>query len=239
MILLPNLNCNLTISKQSAHLVLNKQQNVDFNIIVQTPYSLNDNCYTNNDVDVYLHLSNIDHIPFDTVKQLSQLYFNKNDPRSLLFHGSFDVRIKAAYDTMMCILDDISKMDDKVLTYNIASSDYYNIYVRAEHGERIINNILSYGVADSDEWRLAKWGCKLNADNTLIHEDESDPDILFISFNTSWRPPTMWLKALSDRNVNFECTWSDESDIKGIYRSIDGEFTLDEFNANIDLTKGL
>ena len=224
----------LTMAKADSHLVLNKEQCVDFNILVRMPPSLNTESSTDGNTDVYLYLSNRNQIPLDAMKQTSsaQHYFNADSNPFVLscLKRTFNEKIEAAHMSSKKLLDTINSMPPETLAQNLANNDYYNIDARVKHGETIFRNEIDYGAPTWYEWSLQNWGCKWNASKTHVEDANDDPNsgMITISFDTPWSPPEAWLKSLSARNIDFRCDWHEESGYEGIYRSTSGEFTSED-----------
>lgn len=95
-------------------------------------------------------------------------------------------------------------------------------------GKRILFNILNYGVPTWYEWHLEHWGCKWNACNSEISEDESDEEDIIVYFETPWGPPTEWCQALAKLGVDFYLDWEEEQGYRGEIYGYNGEYGEEE-----------
>ena len=73
-----------------------------------------------------------------------------------------------------------------------------------ENNQELIDK---YGSDNWYDWRWSNWGCKWNASETMIPEDED-----IIEFTTPWAPPINWLQTLSRKypGKKFRIQFADE-----------------------------
>lgn len=95
-------------------------------------------------------------------------------------------------------------------------------------GKRILFNVINYDAPTWYEWRCEHWGCKWNACNSEISEDESDEEDIIVNFETPWGPPTEWCQALARMGVDFYLDWEEEQGYRGEIYAYDGEYGEEE-----------
>lgn len=91
-------------------------------------------------------------------------------------------------------------------------------------GQRILLNIINYGVPTWYEWHRKYWGCKWNACNSEIIKDESDEKEIVVCFETPWCPPIAWCQALAKMGIDFHLVWEEEQGFHGEIYGHDGEY---------------
>lgn len=69
--------------------------------------------------------------------------------------------------------------------------------------------VSKYGHDNWYSWRLANWGCKWDADESIFYKQGDD---WIISFSTPWEPPTEFMKKLSEQfdKITFILQFADE-----------------------------
>ena len=218
---MPNWVSNtLGIKKEDAKHILNKDGNVDFNIICPMPESLDvpSGSHMEEAIAVYLY------------KQRNAKTEIKNILRKDINLDMYkDLRDKyPRYDSKKCIEEFIEKLEkdfkktienDKTSTY---SAGYYKFSSLEELGKTYVENKEKYGSYDWYNWRCDNWGCKWNASDTSVEEINIDnEEILSIHFDTPWSAPVEFLEKLSEKCV-FYLEWVEEQGFHGeIY--YDGE----------------
>lgn len=196
---MPNYCWNtLKLNKKYRDLVVDKEGNVDFNIILPMPEGLNVESGSNNDTDIYVYLSERNNIALNAVR---------HNPLSNLIDNSFSN-------------DWIAEICLRVTNYSRKQMD--EAYKR---GKILIHNYLIYGATTWYDWCKKNWGTKWNAWNTDISDNCGDT--LYIHFTTAWCPPEGWLEELRKKVVPYELEWEEEGGYAGSYKC-NGIFTTSE-----------
>lgn len=81
---------------------------------------------------------------------------------------------------LLIALDALAK-DVGVEPFHFDESDPHNLTSIVDYGERIIENVITYGHATWYEWSIATWGCKWDC-------SYADVDGEYICFQTPWNP---------------------------------------------------
>ena len=93
-----------------------------------------------------------------------------------------------------------------------------------------------YGATDWYDWSITNWGCKWDACDIDIQEDEQD--YLFLSFSTPWAPPMDFYKNLAnDYKVEIYASYTEEGmEFCGKFETLvkDGEVYISEDYRNTD-----
>ena len=204
---MPNWCSNeLRIDKKYKDKLVNKENKVDFSILIPMPESLQVEAGSSNDTDMYVYLSN------KFAKSVNDV---KKDPHSKLINNSFSN-------------DWIQEVYDRLKKENLSK---YNINESYKRGKVLIDNYDTYGAINWYEWAWANWGVKWNANTTDIEEDE---DELVLYFDTPWGPPSGWLEKLAEKKIPFELDWEEEGGMRGrISANENGEITDEELEPEI------
>lgn len=178
---------------KDAKYILDKDENVDFNIVVPRPKSLDVVSGSSNDYAIYVYLSNKMLIPLPDVKKM---------PESSLIKNSYSKDwIEEIYQRLQ---------NPEVTNKNI--DDYY------DEGEILVTNYHKYGYTTWYDWNCNNWGCKWNASETFKNIDENGKTVY--GFSTPWGPPHQWLEALAKKHIKFTCEWIEEQGYHGIFTSV-------------------
>lgn len=99
-------------------------------------------------------------------------------------------------------------------------------------GKALYECIKEYGYHDWYYWRCANWGCKWNAYDTEIYDDDQ------ISFLTAWSPPEPYIKKLSETypDKRFHLMYCDEfiGNFAGEQVYLNGEVIEERYAEGLD-----
>ncbi len=199
--------------KKYSDLILTENENgkkeVDFNIVIPMPKSLEIEESSQNDPDIYIYISE------KLTKSLDDV---KKDPRSGLIHNMFNE-------------DWISEIHRR-----ITQSEEYSVEEKLiqsyERGKLLVENYEKYGATTWYNWCCNNWGVKWNASDTEIIDDDT------ISFTTPWGPPDGWLDALTQKDVPFTLDWEEEGGDSGSYTSDGKTLEKGYYHYDLDWLRG-
>ena len=165
----------------------------DFNKVIKMPHDLEIEFSTKSDKALVLYMTFID----PEVK-----YYGKEEDKVskkdwikfynlIKDHMLINRNLTANKDELKEILNSYKDEENKLLNL----------------GKLQINNILNYNAINWYEWSIDNWGCKWNASNLKIKEDEK-----IILFDTPWAPPIPVMLEVSKQNpdVKIALLYSDE-----------------------------
>lgn len=141
-------NNSLTIDAEYRNKIINKDEEVDFNIVLPMPESLYVESGSSNDFDMYIYLSD---------KMLKSLDEVRKNPLSNLIENQFSK-------------DWLKEISERVMEYAKENPD--RIELSYQRGSILINNYKNYGAITWYEWCNKVWGVKWNASDSYI-ENES------------------------------------------------------------------
>lgn len=197
----------MTVSHQYHDKILNNKNEVDFNIILPMPESLNIDSGSMNNSDMYMYLSKKNTVSYSEVRlnaDVNIILKNKNIFRT-------------AEKELECCLSEVRSL--------ISSGSEEEINKSYKSGRTLVENYKNYGYLTWYEWCNSVWGTKWNALNTDVANDD------VITFDTAWGPPVGWLEKLISLGVPFEFSWEEEGGLYGKYVS-DGK-TLEETESGV------
>jgi hypothetical protein len=177
---------SLAIRKQDKDYVINKNGEVDFNLVCPMPKSLDVTNEAQNPYAIYLYLSLKDGKTVTLEKM-------QENPLAITLLGKGMIKQ---------IRDDLNDF----LAENLM--DAAQLY---QEGKVLVENYEKYGATDWYDWSCMNWGCKWNAGTVGIEEDG---DILNIRFDTPWSPPREYLQALG-KKIPFYLEWLEEQGLHG------------------------
>lgn len=183
--------------------VLNRQGEVDFNLVAKIPSSL-ENAEESSSIpyDVLAYISG------KGKKTLDELL---TDPTAMtLFRYIVDAqKVISPHDTM--------KRADDYIRMLIVHNSCENVKRLEEHyaaGQILSDNFMKYGCMTWYDWTNANWGCKWNASDTQIAYSPKK-DLMYISFSTPWTAPVDWAQRLCQKNISFNIEWIEETGYHG------------------------
>lgn len=190
---MPNwVNNFLSIQTKDLDKVVNKKNEVDFNILVPMPKEL-EHTIAGGNVDKCMEYYRFKQAHPHSVKKLEQM-------KSEIIHNRED-------------------KTDKLHIFNEKTRQYDTVYDTIENVGKFYCELQEkYGVHDWYEWHCQNWGCKWNASDTSINEPYSIDGVEFvdIQFSTPWGPPAGWIETLS-KEIPFYLAWEEEQGYRGIY----------------------
>lgn len=191
---MPNWVSNmLTVSNEHRSKIINDNNEVDFNIAVPMPESLNCDSGSTNAPAIYAYLS---------LSNTRDLYDMKKDEfvKKLLKdkYLSDEQAIESAYNLYRKTIDKQPEQND----------------ILYKEGQILVENFRNYGYTTWYEWCWDKWGCKWNASNIEIGSVDKENKIK-IQFSTPWSPPLGWLKTLCKAGIPFYLEWIEEQGYHG------------------------
>lgn len=205
---MPNWCRNTMIVDKKYHdLIINKEGEVDFNVILPMPEELEVQCGGFNSRDIYMYLSKKNSVAHSAVLEMPQA----KAMAERLFTRSLE---KEAEQALKEVMDLIAKNNNSTVSKEVNNS--YN------EGKKLVNNYINYGCTTWYEWRCRTWGTKWNAHTSRVSDKE-------IVFHTPWGPPAGWLDKLASKGVPFALNWSEEGGTFGELKS-DGK-TITETNS--------
>lgn len=186
---------------------------VDFEQAVPMPTSLDIKSSSDNDYQLYFYLSErLTLTKEQIIEKVEKLGFGLKIDN--IFSNAFSDNWFAE------IAERAEKRAPKM------SDSEMDIFVK--NGETLIFNLINYGVCSWYDWRCIHWGCKWNACNSEISEQESDEEDVVVYFETPWGPPTAWCQALARLGVDFSLDWEEEQGYRGEIYGCDGEYGEEE-----------
>ncbi len=185
----------LAISNEHRSKIINDKNEVDFNIAVPMPESLNCDSGSMNAPAIYAYLSRSNTIDLYDMKKdefAKKILKNKYRP------DSAEEEIEFAYNTYRKMIEGHPEQND----------------ILYKEGQVLVENFRNYGYTTWYEWCCDKWGCKWNAGDITIGDVDKE-NKLKVRFHTPWSHPTGWLKALCDAGVPFYLEWIEEQGYHG------------------------
>lgn len=201
---MPNYCTNkLTVNKSAKNLIINKHKEVDFNILLPMPETLNitEGSVMEEAIAVYEYKANRNYKPL--YELMSERGYSDN-PESYVSQLEFDYAKRKALDTI-----------NNGTTYE--KKYCFNLYTL---GRTYVENKQKYGYYTWYDWCCKTWGTKWNAWGTVIEEDG---DNLVITFTTAWCPPENWLLELATKVDYFNLDWDEEGGYYGNIYADHGE----------------
>ena len=190
---MPNwVNNKLRVEKKYLNQIINNERNIDFNIAIPMPESLNVRSGGTNDSAMYVYLSNRMTLPLSEVDKI---------PESSLISNCFSRNW-------------LAEIHDRLLNKSKTTEEIDELY---KEGKILISNFRNYGAMTWYEWHIDNWGCKWNACESKI--TEIDDNTVMCSFDTPWSAPDKWLEELAKRNIPFHCEWIEEQGYHGEFIS--------------------
>jgi hypothetical protein len=162
-----------------------------------------------------------------------------------VIHASNELEGDDITDLMTYIVKIAQETDDVGELYFYAKR-YFRKIVPSDYIDNLMTNVTKYidaiyayyktGYTSCYDWRIAKWGCKWDADEVVIEADlteEGKESAIYISFQTPWDTPRAVLTTLTKKGVEFTNMYGDEGSTN--YCGIDsyevdwyGEITVDD-----------
>ena len=207
---------DMTFPKKFKKLIVDKDGNVDFNLAVPMPDTL--------DIE-------------DSSTAKYAIYYYSSDrcqksKKELLKDKLFRNALKMAVSKLHNIADITEYITDSYVESVIgyahfeakgiseeeikkAEDDFY------EYGRKLVFNANEYKYLTWYPWANDKWGTKWNAMETCCFD--LDKKMMSVSFQTAWGAPEAWLKTLcKEYHVPFTLEWEEEQGFRGKYTS-DGQ----------------
>lgn len=204
---MPNWVSNtLRVNKQDLFRIVNKKNEVDFNLVHPMPQSLSCESGSSNDYAIYYYLSNRCQIDVNAMHQSTLA-------TTLITNSFSDDWLTEIYNRLQALMQKPNFDADALF----------------KDGEVLMDNYQKYGASTWYEWCNSNWGCKWNASQTAISDDPNDSNYVIIYFNTPWGAPCGWLMKLAEFNIAFHCEWVEEQGFHGEYISDgSGDFVSNE-----------
>ena len=197
----------LTVKGEFLDKIVNKEGNVDFNIIAPMPTVIGNVIESGSlDMDIYYYVSERLKKPLKTlIRNKLLLDTCKISDQSTVY--PWEGKVPPGMTVTEFKVRQLYKRTLK--SHQTTHRPSYN------RGRDLVCNYRRYGVRSWYDWRLNKWGCKWNASNTYVPEKTDENGKLIVEFDTPWCCPDGWLEELCEHGVPFYLEWVEESGYHG------------------------
>ena len=210
----------LAIHKKHKDILLNENGELDFGKLLPMPESLNitSGGHQREAVALYLYKERGE---AEKLNEIFESYKNSNPGSEIKNVGEYADHLEEEYRASFTKL--MENPNAKLEYKNERAEEMKKFPTLASQGEVYVTNKEKYGAETWYEWRNLNWGCKWNASESYVEETG---DLLEISFNTPWGPPSGWLEKLSEA-APFYLEWIEE-------QGYHGEFICDAKKSLVD-----
>ncbi len=215
----------LHIRKKDMDKVVNKDGEVDFEILLPMPETMRKTISPVRKDTIYIYLS--------------EKCNKKVKEEDLKKYKISERDIKEAEETISNPLPEYAHIFEEDNKYECGDDGRYKCLTHItpeEHiselyklGKTYVDNIDTYGIAEWYDWSVNSWGCKWNASNTEVYpnniEDLAGDAEITISFDTPWDFPEKWIEKVSEV-MPFHLAWEEEQGFRGVVNNnnYDGDY---------------
>lgn len=185
----------LTIENKYRSKILNSNNEVDFNIFVPMPESLNCDCCSTNAPAIYAYLSLTN---TRSLEDMEKDEFAKELLKKEEYLPGSEKAVESAYNLYRKMVEGHPEQND----------------ILYKEGKNLVENFRNYGFTTWYDWCCEKWGCKWNAGDTSVSSVNDENEVM-IEFRTPWSPPSGWLKALCEAGIPYYLEWIEEQGYHG------------------------